>query len=120
MTSPLSSSVVLYVNRDAKKSMFDFIAIQKRDDGKFTINYKGDCTNENVDGMKSTVRIMDHRHDLLDYVEDMMDLLLSDVDTPSFASMDVSIACLPLVSLDPKNAGTKHLLLRSIRSWVKN
>lgn len=116
----LSSAIYLYVNHSAEKTEFDRIAIYKRADDKFTVYFKPDCTRNTVKNKTPTVRVMEDRHDLLDYIEDMMDLLINDVDTPTFTSIDVAIPCMPIVALHPKNPTAKSILLRSIRSWVLN
>ncbi len=118
-TSNTSTPIYLYVNHSLEKTKFDRIVIYKRNDGKFTVYYKSDCTKETVKNKTSTVRVMEDHHDLLDYVEDMMDLLMNDVDTPGFANIDVAIPCMPVVALHPKNYAVKSVLLRSIRSWAK-
>jgi hypothetical protein len=118
-TSNTSTPICLYVNHSLEKTKFDRIAIYKRNDGKFTVYFKSDCTNETVKDKRPTVRLMETHHDLLDYVEDFMDLLMNDVDTPGFANIDVAIPCMPVVALHPKNYAVKSVLLRSIRSWAK-
>ena len=120
MSSNSSNPVVLYINYDAKKTKFDRVAIYSRTDGKFTVYYKTECTKETCGETTPKVLIMESHHDVLDYVEDMMDLMMNDIDTNPAASIDVMIPCMPVVAVHPKNSAVKPILLRSIRSWAKH
>ncbi len=116
-----SNTLYLYINHNVEKTKFDRIAISKQADEQYTVHYKGDCTTETVGDVKVMVRVMENHHDLLDYVEDMMDLLLHDIDTSTvFTSIDVIIPCVPVVAVNPKCDAIKQILLRNIRSWTKS
>ena len=112
--------VVLFVNHNAEKTVFDRIGIYLRNDGKFTVYFKADCTISTQTEKTPTVLVHESHHDLLDYLEDMLDLMMNDCDTPSCPSIDVMIPHMPVVALNPKNYETKSILLRAMRSWTKS
>jgi hypothetical protein len=113
-----SNRVTLFVNHAADKIKYDRIALYKRSDCKYTVYFKPDCTKETQDATTPIVLVKDDHHDLLDYVEDVLDLMMNDNDRDSFGSIDVMIPGMPIVALHPKNLATKPLLLRAIRSWA--
>lgn len=113
----MSNRIVLFVNHVADKTKFDRIAIHKND-GKFTISYIGETTMKTLIEKTPVILDKDSHHDVLDYVEDVLDLMMNDIDVNPYASIDVCIPCIPIVALHPKNSAVKNILMRAIRTWA--
>ncbi len=107
-------SLVLIINRDATKECYDKIAISRTTDS-FTITFVEKITN----GKHAAKEVLDKqdRHDVLDYIEDVLDLLNMDNDANPHVSSDVLIPTHPIVSLNHKNYEARALMLRLVRSW---
>ncbi len=115
-----SNRVILFLNHNETKTSFDRVAIYRRDDGMFTVYFKPDCTVDTVNDKKPIVLVQETHHDLLDYIEDMLDLFMLDIDTTPYPSIDVMIAGMPVVAVNPKNPAIRPVLVRAIRSWTKS
>jgi hypothetical protein len=108
------------MNKNKEKTVFDRITIQKNYCDSFTILYKTDVTNDTC-ANKVPLRIdMEDRHDLLDYLEDVMDLLYFDIDRDACPVADIVVPGYPIVALSTRNSYTKNLIIRIVRSWAKN
>ncbi len=109
-------SATFYLNRAQDKIQFDRIVIRKSQD-KFTANYFSDMTKNTLNTVAPFTLSFDNHHDVLDYMEDILDLLIHDWDNTPFHSMDVMIAGYPIVALKPDMDDS--LILRVMRSWCK-
>ncbi len=110
--------VTLCINKDDTKVDFDRIAIYCKGDS-FTTYYKADVTIDTVSNKTPIVIPQGSHHDVLDYLEDIFDLLMNDKDTPSCPCVDVLIPGVPVVGLHPKNPAAKELVIRLVRNWCK-
>jgi hypothetical protein len=117
----------IYLNKNVAKTSFDRILIRSNkncdhadpnDTNAFTAFFKGDVTNDTVRTKVPDEVSLADSHDVLDYVEDIMDLLMADADNPPYACADVMIPGYPVVALKPNNE-SKALLIRVLRSWCK-
>ncbi len=112
------SHFTLFLNKNVDKTDFDRIAVYKKDNG-FTAYYKANVTMETYEDKTPVVIRLETHHDLLEYLEDMMDLLYFDVDTNPCPSVDLGIAEYPIVALHPRVTSTKDLIIRVVRAWAK-
>lgn len=103
---------VLFINYDEAKTTYDKIKIQRNND-EFTAVYSSANTT-----MKTTVDLRTEK-DLLEYVEDMMDLMYNDRDKDSPVAIDVIIPGLPITCLRTTEFSNKELLLRVVRNYVR-
>ena len=108
--------VTLCINKDDSKVEYDRIAIYCKGD-TFTTYYKADVTNDTVSDKTPVVIPQATHHDVLDYLEDVFDLLMNDKDTPACPCVDVLIPGYPVVGLHPKNPVAKEMVIRLVRSW---
>ncbi len=112
------SHFTLFLNKNNDKIVFDRIAVYKKEDC-FIAYYKSDVTKETYENKTPVVIRLETHHDLLDYLEDIMDLMYFDIDQPSHSSIDLAMPAYPVVALNPKLTSTKNLLFRAVRSWSK-
>ncbi len=112
-------SVLLYLNRAQDKIRFDRIQIQSvcNSEASFKVTYLADVTTETIKTTNPCTLTFDNRHDLLDYIEDVLDLLIQDKDSTPFMSIDVMIPAHPTVAL--KAGKDDSLLLSVLRSWCR-
>jgi hypothetical protein len=108
-------SITFFLNRDSTKSSFDFIKIYKEEDS-FRAIYKDSVTLQTYKAADSFAFEMADYHDVLDYLEDVMDLLDADMDVTPFYSIDLFVPGYPIVSLPFYN---KDVLLSTVRTWAK-
>lgn len=116
----IPSPVYLYLNRSVDKVTFDFIKIRNADTNAdtncYTLEYRPEVTKSKIASARADVLNFKAHHDLLDYLEDMLDLVLSDSDTHPYVSIDVMIPGFPIVCLKP-DIHTRELIIRSVRTW---
>ena len=110
-------SAILYLNRSSDKSTFDMMSIRHSADG-FVVFFWSDVTNNTVKTREPDVLRFATHHDLLDYLEDSLDIVMADTDTQPYASLDTLIPGFPTVCLKPDNH-TTTLLIRAMRTWCK-
>ena len=109
-------SATFYLNRAQDKIQFDRIVIRKNQD-TFTVTYLSDVTKDTIATANPSTLILDDHHDVLDYMEDILDLLIQDKDNTPFRSIDVMVAGYPVVALNARMDDS--LILRVLRSWCK-
>ena len=111
-----------YLNRAQDKIRFDKIVIRKSptcaySEDKFSVTYIDNVTNDTMNTAKSCKFSLADSHAVLDYMEEILDLIIQDNDATQFHSMDVMIEGYPIVAL--KAGDDDSLLLRVLRSWCK-
>lgn len=111
-------STILFLNRSLNKSNFDTISIRYAENC-FTAHYRTDVTKETAKSKKPDVLHFETHHDLLDYLEDTVDLVMSDADASPYSSIDLLVPGFPVVCLKPNNH-TKTLLICAVRIWCKS
>lgn len=121
LTFPAMSPITLYLNKNTDKTVFDHIVIYKKDseDNGFTVYYKPDVTRETKKYTTPIIVCMKTHHDVLDYLEDVMDMLYYDADSTPYTSIDLLIPAYPVVGLKPNMTCIKDLVLRVVRGWAK-
>jgi hypothetical protein len=114
----MSNFFALYLNKNAEKSVFDRIAIYKKEGDMFTVYYKPDATAETVSDVSPTV-ISFTAEGIEEYLEDVMDLLHADIDVTPYTSIDVIIPALPIASISTTVRTNKDLLISVARRWMR-
>ncbi len=108
----------LYLNKNAKKSLYDSISFAKTAEG-FAVVYR---TDQGVDGEFLTHHTnstqFDTSHELMEYLELTLDLLIADADNQPYDSIDLILRGFPIVNLKPTERN-KVLILKTFKFWMK-
>jgi hypothetical protein len=115
----MTSSFVLILNKDASKAVFDRIAIYKEDGDTYTVYYKPDVTDDTHKEKIPHVIPLDSRDKVLDYIENVLDLLHADIDNNPHHSIDVMVPGFPIVAMSSTVLSNKDLLDRLAYFWMK-
>ncbi len=115
-----SSTAVFFLNRNVQKTNYDKIILRKHrseDETQFNVQYMCNVTNDTLAATKSTNLTLNDSHEVLDYMEDILDLLIQDKDSEPFMGIDVMIPGYPIVGL--KAGVDDKVLIRVLRNWCK-
>jgi hypothetical protein len=113
------SPIILILNKNASKDVFDRIAIYKKSNDTYTVYYKSDVTNDTYTEKTPQVIVLDSRDRVLDYIANFVDLLHADIDTTPHHSIDVMVPGFPVVALSTTVRSNKDLLDRLVYFWTK-
>jgi hypothetical protein len=115
-SSIASNSAFLYLNNNSEKTMFDCIEIKKTK-CEYVITFKSGIKSGTKLGNSLTIMHFTDSHKVLDYIEDVIELLQYDKDANSYATIDISVPGFPIVALSKDDNNTMSLVLRVIRNW---
>lgn len=113
------NTATFYLNKDSAKTFYDLIKIHKQEDGSFNVSYQTNVSDKTEKTKQAEVVSIEDSHSLLDYIEDVIDLIQADKDMQPYISIDVSIPAFPIISLLVKDSDYKGLIFRVLRTWCK-